>query len=207
MLFRSRKDAEAFGKDLRALRAEKERIQERHDEEVDKAERLRKQSQAQIRLLNEQLENERNKARKAKEESSGHQCSIDDSQIVELKAQHNRECKGLIVQIRYLKAKFSRESLFRDDLGYQKTYLLMLLANFEASDKRILAAISRIGFATKSIRPAPRKRRSFKSVAQSVIFIHRVRRAGDAWRQERACRQAISDALQDVRRRRAINTS
>jgi hypothetical protein len=48
-----------------------------------------------------------------------------------IKVQHNKECKGLIVQIRYLKAKFTRESTLRSDLGYQKQYLLVLLTKFE----------------------------------------------------------------------------
>ena len=55
----------------------------------------------------------------------------DDSQLVVLRQQHNQECKGLMVQIRYLKAKFSRESTFRCDLSYQKQYLLVLMARLE----------------------------------------------------------------------------
>jgi hypothetical protein len=58
--------------------------------------------------------------------------------IVALKTQHKKECKGLIIQIRYLKAKFGRESLFRCDLGYQKQYLLVLLAQFE---KRFVSCV------------------------------------------------------------------
>lgn len=58
--------------------------------------------------------------------------SIDDGQLDELRVQHKQECKGLVVQIRYLKAKFTRESTLRDDLSYQKQYLLVLLASFEA---------------------------------------------------------------------------
>lgn len=57
--------------------------------------------------------------------------SSDDGQLDELRGQHKQECKGLIVQIRYLKAKFTRESTLRDDLSYQKQYLLVLLASFE----------------------------------------------------------------------------
>lgn len=55
----------------------------------------------------------------------------DDGQVVALKAQHKNECKGLIVQIKYLKAKWTRESTLRSDLGYQKQYLLILLARCE----------------------------------------------------------------------------
>ena len=58
-LKRVRKDAEIFGRDLKALRAEKDRSRERQKEEVAKAERARKQAQAQIRLLNDQLERQK----------------------------------------------------------------------------------------------------------------------------------------------------
>ncbi len=36
-----------------------------------------------------------------------------------------------MLQIRYLKAKFTRESTFRCDLGYQKQYLLVLMTRLE----------------------------------------------------------------------------
>lgn len=58
-------------------------------------------------------------------------CVRDEGQVVAMKLQHKKECKGLIVQIRYLKAKFTRESALRNDLSYQKQYLLVLLARFE----------------------------------------------------------------------------
>ena len=59
--------------------------------------------------------------------------SRDDGQVVALKSQHKQECKGLIVQIQYLKAKYTRESTMRSDLGFQKHYLLVLLSKFESS--------------------------------------------------------------------------
>lgn len=49
----------------------------------------------------------------------------------ELKLRHNHECKGLFLQIQYLKSKFTRETLMRDNLSYQKGYLLILLGRFE----------------------------------------------------------------------------
>jgi hypothetical protein len=59
--------------------------------------------------------------------------SRDDGQVVALKNQHKQECKGLIIQIKYLKAKYTRESTMRSDLGFQKHYLLVLLSRFESS--------------------------------------------------------------------------
>lgn len=48
-----------------------------------------------------------------------------------MRLQHKDECKGLLVNIRYLQAKLTREGTFRLDLGHQKRYLLVLLAQFE----------------------------------------------------------------------------
>lgn len=55
----------------------------------------------------------------------------DEKQVSAMKLQHNKECKGLMLQIRYLKAKFVREACFRDGLVYQKKYLLELLGKYE----------------------------------------------------------------------------
>jgi hypothetical protein len=55
----------------------------------------------------------------------------DSSQLSALREQHKLESKGLIVQIHYLKAKFTRENTLRMDLGYQKRYLLVLLSRRE----------------------------------------------------------------------------
>jgi len=149
-LKRVRRDAEAFGHDLKHLRAEKDKWDAKQKDEAAKAERARKQSQTQIRLLNEQLDSQREKVRRIKEDLRNHVCSSkympsvsfpqkqqlttfcrDDVQLSMIKLQHNKECKGLIVQIRYLKAKFTRESTLRGDLSYQKQYLLVLLTKFE----------------------------------------------------------------------------
>lgn len=204
-LKRVRKDATAIGLDLKALRTEKQKMHEKHIEEMSKAERAKKQSQAQIRLLTEQLESHKAKAKKAREDLVRHVCPVDDQKLEALKAQHKQECKGLIVQIRYLKAKFTRESTLRDDLAYQKRYLLVLLASFEESEKRILACIARIGY-PKQPQPVPvpeRKTRQLRSVALCVVFVHRIKCASEMWRQACANKQAIADALQEVRRRRA----
>lgn len=74
-LKRVRRDAEAFGRDLKHLRVEKERWDGKQKDEATKAERARKQSQTQIRLLNEQLEGQREKAKRAKEDLRNHVCA------------------------------------------------------------------------------------------------------------------------------------
>jgi chromosome segregation ATPase len=71
-LKRVKRDAEAFGRELRQLRVEKGKVEERRREEGLAAERAMKQAQAQIRVLKEQLEDQKDRARIAEErERSG----------------------------------------------------------------------------------------------------------------------------------------
>ncbi|ESK89340.1 hypothetical protein Moror_16258 [Moniliophthora roreri MCA 2997] len=206
-LRRVKRDAEAFGRDLKLLRAEKEKLEVKQKEETAKAERIKKQMQTQLRLLNEQLDEQRTKTLDAQTELKNHACAMDNGQVANLKLQHSKECKGLIVQIRYLKAKFTRESILRFDLAYQKQYLLVLLAQFEKSEQTIFAAIARLGFPEL---PAPsfRKRRKLKSIGLLVVFLARIRRASAEWKSQSASKQAVAAALQEVRQRRAAaNTS
>ncbi|KAF9479579.1 hypothetical protein BDN70DRAFT_878644 [Pholiota conissans] len=201
-LRRVRRDAEEFGHDLKLLRREKESLEARNKEELASAERAKKQAQTQIRLLNDQLDSQKEKTMRALEQLNGHVCAADESKLSKMKAQHNKECKGLIVQIRYLKAKFTRESLFREDLTYQKQYLLVLLSQFEKSERTIFASIARIGF---PVAPAPsrRKPRTLKSVALLITFLGRIKCSSDSWRKESAAKQAVAAALDEVRRKRA----
>ncbi|KAE9397790.1 hypothetical protein BT96DRAFT_883573 [Gymnopus androsaceus JB14] len=206
-LKRVRENAEAFGRDLKDLRAEKERLEKKHQEEQSKAERTKKQTQTQIRLLTEQLDGQRAKTTRAREELENHVCVMDDRQLSALKLQHNKEAKGLIVQIRYLKAKFTRESMLRFDLAYQKHYLLALLTKFEKSEQTISAAIARIGFpVAPPVQPRIRKRK-FKTVVRSIVFLTRVKRASEEWKKQSESRQAIAAALDDVHQRRAAATA
>ncbi|KAJ3782678.1 hypothetical protein GGU10DRAFT_389676 [Lentinula aff. detonsa] len=205
-LKRVRENAEAFGRDLKELRVEKERLERKHHEEQSKADRTKKQAQTQIRLLTEQLEGQRAKTLRARGELENHTCAMDDRQLSSLKLQHNKEAKGLIVQIRYLKAKFTRESMLRFSLAYQKHYLLILLKQFEKSEQTISAAIARIGFPVVTP-PARLKKRDLKTIIQSIIFLTRTRRAAEEWRKQNASRQAVTAALEDVHQRRAAASS
>ena len=59
-------------------------------------------------------------------------CSASEhAQLTALTAKHKLECKGLVSNITYLKAKWTRENRFRSDLCNQKQYLLTLLEKCE----------------------------------------------------------------------------
>ncbi|TFK53458.1 hypothetical protein OE88DRAFT_1676650 [Heliocybe sulcata] len=195
-LMRVKREAEAFGRDLKQLRAEKAML----EDDMTKACRREKQAEAKAKVLGEQLDKAKNTCEKWKT----HVCAVgnDSEQLSVLKLRHNKECKGLMVQIRYLKAKCTRESVLRGDLGYQKRYLLVLLARYEKSEQRILAAIARVGFLAPPDSLKPRSR-TLKTVALAVVFAIRAKRASDKWRAECSSKQAIADALEEVRRRRS----
>jgi hypothetical protein len=63
-----------------------------------------------------------------------HSCACSDEDaarvITEQKADYVAERKQLTAQIRYLQAKFTRESMFRGALQVQKQYLLCLVGKF-----------------------------------------------------------------------------
>ncbi|KAL1747869.1 hypothetical protein HDZ31DRAFT_72004 [Schizophyllum fasciatum] len=196
-LKRVRRDAEAFGRDLQALRGEKEKLEAKRKED----ERARKQAQAQIRLLTEQVERHKEGARKARAELEGHACGFDEVQVRAIEMRHKEECKGLLVQIRYLKAKFTRESGLRGELAHQKRYLLVLLSKFEKSERTIISAIAQIGFTEAAPEEVKRPRiGSVKSAALAVIFLARTRRAAEGWRKQRSMKTAIQEAYQEARR-------
>lgn len=130
-----------------------------------------------------------------------HECGIDEVQLQAIEIRHKEECKGLLVQIRYLKAKFTRESTLRGELAHQKRYLLVLLGKFEKSERTIVSAIARIGFTESAPEETKRPRaRSLQSAALAVIFLARARRAAEGWRKQRSMKSAIQEAYQEARR-------
>ena len=79
-LLRVRKDAERFGSDLRALRREKDKLEEKkkgEEERARKAERGQNQLKTELKLLKEELEGERGRNRKALEGWKSHVCAAE----------------------------------------------------------------------------------------------------------------------------------
>lgn len=77
-LLRVRKDAERFGNDLKALRRERDRLEEKkkvEEERTRKAERGQNQLKTELRLLKEELEGEKGRSRKALEGWKSHVCA------------------------------------------------------------------------------------------------------------------------------------
>jgi hypothetical protein len=74
-LKRVRRDAEAFGQDLKLLRMENDKLKMKNKDEISKAERSKKQAQTQVRLLNEQLEMQKENVLKVRGEIKNNICA------------------------------------------------------------------------------------------------------------------------------------
>ena len=77
-LSRVRKDAERFGNDLKRLRSERDKLEERkkvEEERAKKAERGQGQLKTKVRILEEELEGEKGRSRKALEGWKSHVCA------------------------------------------------------------------------------------------------------------------------------------
>ncbi|KAG8949436.1 hypothetical protein FRC04_008535 [Tulasnella sp. 424] len=198
------KDAGDFARDLDDLRSERDALVAHSEEEKAAADRAKVQAESQIRLLKERITDLEKKANSAENAPTGHVYLSDEQALQALKTQHKNECKGLIVQIRYLKERVRREATMRSDLAYQKTWLLGIIGVMERNEARILALIARVGY-PKEKAEGERSRPTLKRVAYAVRFMVRIRRLSEAWRETSAAKHAIAAALEDVRRRRIVS--
>lgn len=74
-LKRVKRDAETFGRDLKALRAEKEKAETKYRNEIAKLERTKKQTQTRLRLANEELSWQKEQVARTKENLDKHICT------------------------------------------------------------------------------------------------------------------------------------
>jgi chromosome segregation ATPase len=78
-LLNVRKDAGRFGNDLKALKRERDKLEEKkkvEEERAKKAERGQNQLKTELRLLKEELEGEKGRNRKALEGWKSHVCAV-----------------------------------------------------------------------------------------------------------------------------------
>lgn len=122
------------------------------------------------------------------------------------RAEHAAECKGLMLQIRYLKAKLVREADLRADLAHQKGYLEQLVGGLElnqAATRRFVADIQRSrGLKSPPATPLTPKQR-FKKSAQAVLAVVRMGQMAARWKETCQVKVVLRRAHLDARQRRA----
>lgn len=76
------------------------------------------------------------------------------------------------MQIRYLKAKFTRESTFRSALAAQKRYFLVMIGGMSLNEEATLRELAAMGC---PVPPVQRPRRTLKHVGLAVLSLIRAR--------------------------------
>ncbi|KAK4684273.1 hypothetical protein P7C73_g5915, partial [Tremellales sp. Uapishka_1] len=120
----------------------------------------------------------------------------------DLKRRFKAQSKDLAGQIRYLKAKFTREASFRNGLALQKRYLLLLVGGMGLNEQATLQAIASMGF---PIPEPPRQKRSLKAVSLMVVSLIRARNSAKRWKSEVELKSAVDVSSGERRRVSARN--
>ncbi|KAF8677776.1 hypothetical protein RHS04_05866 [Rhizoctonia solani] len=195
-LKRVKSEAERLGTDIEHLKLERA---DDNGNEKERQKRAREQAQTQMKALNDQLQSAKDAAMQLHERLKDHGAALSPAEVEKLKAMHNKECKGLVQQIGYLRSKFHRESEMREHMGWQKLYLMKILGVYAESEPNIERALARQGFPHEQ---PTKPKRTLRSVGYLVWWMVRVKRLAEEWREAKKSRPAMRAALEDVRRRR-----
>jgi hypothetical protein len=136
-----RRESQRFGVELQKLKAEQQGSAVEHAGELLAAERKVRLSQDRVHELEREMADLR-RVRRELESKSGARTTLVytisrgttswqsreiQTALEQQKASFKLQTHELAVQIRYLKAKYSRESTLRNGLSLQKKYLLLLV--------------------------------------------------------------------------------
>nr|XP_031862285.1 uncharacterized protein CI109_002250 [Kwoniella shandongensis]KAA5529357.1 hypothetical protein CI109_002250 [Kwoniella shandongensis] len=193
-----RAESEEFGVQLQALKREQNDVTGRHASEIKKLERELVEVKDRERRARRELESVQDRYEQVEQWRRGHACDdgLTDA-LIEQKAKFKAQSRELATQIRYLKAKFTREATFRNALALQKRYLLLLVGGMSLNEQATLRAISKMGF---PVPEPPRPARSFKAVALAVLGVIRANNAAKQWRTERELKSSITSSNGERRR-------
>ncbi|WVR09164.1 hypothetical protein IAU60_006226 [Kwoniella sp. DSM 27419] len=197
-LSQQKAEAREFGEQLQMLKRGQSSTSDRHQTELQALQRELRDARELERRTARELSSVQSRYEEAERMRSSHVCDTSDAQaLVDQKAHFKAQSRELASQIRYLKAKFTRESTFRNALSLQKRYLLLLVGGMSLDYQATLKAIAQMGFPV----PEPqRPRKSFKSVALAVLGTIRARNMAKEWKAEVQLKQQAVVAHSERRR-------
>lgn len=170
-LQRVRQDAISLGIDLANVRRERDAIDAKRAGDGTEAAKLK-----------EELNEAKRKLEGLEQKTAEHVCTSNPTTDLEVRTRHSQEAKGLLVQIRHLKLRVTREATFRNDLSYQKTYLGLIVKQKQSSIDATLATLSQLGLPRPS---SPRRPKlGFKGAARAVMAIARMKSFKTQWQEQ-----------------------
>ena len=210
-----RREADQQGADLEALRAEREEARRQFASDGAAKDRERAEFMVQVKTLVEQLKSKTAEVDRIKTKLDELERSrttapppyVEDHSLVAARKMHEAECKGLILQIKYLKLKLNREMDLRADLTHQKQYISLLLQGFARSDAELGRLIFDLHLQhharDKRRRQSDVKRRWAKALNAASAVARMKMLAGKA-KQVHEIKQSLQKAHEEVRSRRNV---
>ena len=128
-----RKDSQRFGIELQKLKIEQQGTAARHASELAAAEREARTARDKLKTVERELASAKSAQREMARSRSQPSESALQSALEAQRARFKVQIADLAVQIRYLKAKFTREATFRNALSLQKRYLLLVVGGMSLS--------------------------------------------------------------------------
>ncbi|KAN0060040.1 hypothetical protein ACQY0O_008013 [Thecaphora frezii] len=230
-LRRVRREADRQGSDLEALRAERERVTAQRARDEEEKQRARERDMQQVQNLVKQLKVKTQEVEQVKAKleeadrirsaapppytTASHQAAQQQQQqqlqqqmLMSLRLQHAQECKGLMLQIRYLKAKLMRETDLRSDLAHQKTYITLLLRGLVQVDNEVGRLLFDLCIesderkrAQDDNRKTPAQKR-WGVVGKAVRAVVRMRTMAEKWQTTCRIKSSLAHAHHEVQGRR-----
>ncbi|KDN45457.1 hypothetical protein K437DRAFT_121632 [Tilletiaria anomala UBC 951] len=192
-LQKAKEQSVQYGEELAKLKAQREGERKIQEGEKRWLESIRTDAELALQRKVRELATMESKLASLEEEMTEHKCPSIVG-LEDLHSKHSREAKGLMVQIRYLKTKFMRESDLRADMIHQKAYLTKLVGGLERNEAATLKFISDIGI-SRNIPPAAKYGASrFRQVALAVRAVSRMKLMSQRWQQTLRVRDAVREA-------------
>ncbi|WVN87746.1 uncharacterized protein L203_102941 [Cryptococcus depauperatus CBS 7841] len=181
-LAKHKSDSDGFGKELHSLKREQAERLESHAIEVRELQSEIEHISEREKRARKELDEVQTQYNELKLRRKSHENNAESSEaFTQQKLKFRMQSRELAAQIKYLKAKYTRESTFRNALALQKKYLLLLVGGKSLNEQATLKAIAKMGF---PIPEPPRPVRTFKAVAVAILSTIRARNTARKWRAE-----------------------
>lgn len=212
-LRRLRREADRQGADLEALRAEREQARRQMASDEQAKDRERAEFMVQVRTLVDQLKSKTQEVDRIKTKLDQLECShtngpsVDEHSLVAARQMHEAECKGLLLQIKYLKLKLNREMDLRSDLTHQKQYISLLLQGFTRSDKQLGKLIFDLNLQHPSRdvrRRSDEVQRRWSKALNAALAVARMQISAKKADRLKEIKQSLQKAHQEVQSRRSV---
>jgi len=121
--------------------------------------------------------------------------------LAETEKRHAKEIRGLAKTLTFLRAKSDREEKFREGLGWQKRWFLLMVDMYGRCNRMDLKLLEEIG-----ITPDPQvreraKRPRLRTVVWALVFCERARKAAEVWREKMKVQDALARKVEVMRGR------